>query len=79
MVEICDMKSAILYALPGLSSMKVEEVLAHLTSLGFSEMNDLKYLECEKDLATILLPLERRKLAGRIMDLFPTVQGKVIL
>jgi hypothetical protein len=53
-------------ALPGLTETKLTAVMNHLQGMGFSDVDDLQYLQCEKDLNGILLPVELRKLAARM-------------
>lgn len=68
-------QQAITGAVPSLTAEKVTAVMTELQSKGFFEFDDLRYLDCEKDLAGILLPVELRKLSAKMKIHFAESPG----
>lgn len=61
--------------LPQTSVEKLQAVTDHLKKLGFENMADLEFLDCEKDLANILNTCETRKLAAKLKLHFSNANG----
>ena len=64
-------------ALPGLTDVKLTAVMNHLQCMGFGDVDDLQYLQCEKDLNGILLPVELRKLAAKMTARYTETPSKL--
>ena len=53
--------------LPGLTNrIQVQVVLDELNKVGCSCVDDLVYVNCDDDLGSILLPVEKRKMKDKI-------------
>jgi hypothetical protein len=77
-VAVEEIKAIIVSALPGLTEEKITALLEHLESIGCETVDDLKLVNCETDLISVLRLLEVRKLAAKLKELGLSVGKKLI-
>jgi hypothetical protein len=60
------LKTWLIDAFPNLTEDRIVSVLEELENNGCHTVEDLTYVDCDIDLASVLRPVERRKLAAKI-------------
>jgi hypothetical protein len=61
--------------LSNISESKLQSVMHSLSQLGFEQVSDLQYLDCEKDLSGTLNTLESRKLSAKLKLHFNSISS----
>jgi hypothetical protein len=61
--------------LSNISESKLQSVMHNLSQLGFEQVSDLQYLDCEKDLSGTLNTLESRKLSAKLKLHFNSISS----
>jgi hypothetical protein len=74
-LEMEAVKVLITEILPTISESKQHIVLDSLAAMGFEQLGDLQYFDCEKNLSSILNTLETRKLAAKLKLHFNSISS----
>jgi hypothetical protein len=61
--------------LSNISESKLQSIMDSLSQLGFEQVSDLQYLDCEKDLSGTLNTLESRKLSAKLKLHFSSISS----